>query len=146
MIAASLYRFCFSNRKIIFFISLGCLLISCKKETASCHQTLKIRNRTSANVTYAIIGTYDSKCFITTRSIIRPTEIIEDKRNDCWEDLLEENDFEYQIMETSSTPLGTSVLCDSSGSGPKLLGKYVLTKSDLPSLQQNNFLVNYFNQ
>jgi hypothetical protein len=142
----AMQRDCYPKLKVMrLFLSTVAvfLLISCKKDSASCHYSLKIHNAGSRNITYAVTGLYQSHCFVTSRSVIRPGEIYEDERQECWEKILEQNDFEFYFLKPSLDPLGTSVLCDSSNGSSNVISKQRISASDLEYLNKNNFMFNF---
>jgi hypothetical protein len=138
----NLYSRSFIRQLFILGVSL-LLCIGCKKDSAECHYSLKIRNNSKYTITYAVADTYHSRCFVTTKSTLRPGEIYEDKRSECWEESLKNNDFEFYFLTPSLEPMGTSALCDSSSANANVRAKYRLTAGDLDFLERTDFLFTY---
>lgn len=119
------------------------VLCSCRKDSEECHYSLRIHNNSKYTITYAVTDTYHSACFVTSKSTLRPGEIYEDLRHECWEESLKKNDFEFYFLTPSLAPLGTSTLCDSNDAGANVRAKYRIGAGDLDFLDRTDFLFTY---
>ena len=135
------------KNKLLILVSMLVLLSStCKKEGEDCHKVITIINNSSSKVIYSTI-LYDalisSNCFLSKRAELDPYESYEESLRMCWEDELEQRNYEFFIVDPLFFNEGGFYDCDSIEYKNTILKHYNLSVNDLEMLKENNFTITY---